>query len=107
VTHGRLVAHDIAPARGEATVHLATGDGFTVEQILSGPMTEPQDYDQDHDEWVVVLAGRASLEVGGVAYELGAGDWWLLPAHTQHRLLRAEPGTSWLAVRSVGRGEHA
>jgi len=80
---------------------LADGAGFTVEQILSGRLSAPQDYEQDHDEWVVVLEGSATLEVDGVAHDLGAGDWWLLPAHTPHRLVRTEPGTNWLAVRST------
>ena len=81
---------------------VARAAGFSVEQILSGVLSEPQGYEQDHDEWVVVLAGGEVLDVDGVAHELGAGDWWLLPAGTPHRLLRTEPGTSWLAVRSTG-----
>ena len=80
---------------------LAAGAGFRVEQILSGRLVTPQEYAQDHDEWVVVLAGGAELEVEGVAHQLTAGDWWLLPAGTRHRLVRAEPGTNWLAVRST------
>jgi cupin 2 domain-containing protein len=98
--HGRLTAASDAPGVGEATIELATADGFRVEQILSGRLDSPQDYEQDHDEWVVVLAGAAVLEVGDAQHHLGAGDWWLLPAGTRHRLLRTEPGTSWLAVRS-------
>jgi quercetin dioxygenase-like cupin family protein len=100
VTHGRLAAPDRAPARGETTSRVATADGFTVEQILSGRLDGAHAYAQDHDEWVVVLAGAGVLEVGGVEHHLSVGDWWLLPAGTPHRLLRTEPGTSWLAVRS-------
>ena len=101
-THGHLAPDTAAPTEGEATVELARGAGFTVEQILSGRLDAPQDYVQDHDEWVVVLVGGAELEVDGVAHQLTAGDWWLLPAGTRHRLVRTEPGTSWLAVRSTG-----
>jgi cupin 2 domain-containing protein len=101
-THGRLAGGDTAPTEGEETVVLASAAGFTVEQILSGRLAEPQGYEQDHDEWVVVLAGAAVLEVDGVGHDLGAGDWWLLPAGTPHRLVHTEPGTSWLAVRSTG-----
>ena len=101
-THGHLVPVTDAPAEGEATVELARAAGFTVEQILSGRLGAPLDYEQDHDEWVVVLAGAAVLEVDGVARDLSAGDWWLLPAGTPHRLVSTEPGTSWLAVRSTG-----
>ena len=98
--HGRLATSDDAPARGEGTIELVDAQGFLVEQILSGRLDAPQEYLLDHDEWVVVLAGGAQLEVGGVEHRVDAGDWWLLPAGTPHRLLRTEPGTSWLAVRS-------
>jgi cupin 2 domain-containing protein len=106
-THGRLATSDDAPAGGERTVELAAGDGFRVEQILSGRLEAPQEYDQDHDEWVLVLAGSAQLEVGGDEHHLGPGDWWVLPAGTPHRLVRTQPGTSWLAVRSNGSRERA
>jgi cupin 2 domain-containing protein len=99
--NGRLRSADAAPAEGEETTPLARATGFAVEQILSGELAAPHHYEQDHDEWVVVLVGGATLDVDGVAYELGAGDWWLLPAGTRHTLVRTQPGTSWLAVRST------
>jgi cupin 2 domain-containing protein len=100
--HGRLSDPADAPAFGETTTVLAEGAGFRVERILSGALDAPQHYVQDHDEWVVVLAGTAQLEVDGVVHELAAGDWWWLPAGTPHTLVRTEPATSWLAVRSRG-----
>ena len=69
-----------------------------VEQILSGLHVEPEDYLQDHDEWVTLLAGAAVLEVGGEPVELTAGDWVLLPGGVPHRLVSVEPGSNWLAV---------
>ena len=54
--------------------------GVAVEQILSGTLGSPQDYDQAHDEWVVVLEGGAVLEVEGERLDLAAGDWVLLRA---------------------------
>jgi cupin 2 domain-containing protein len=104
---GRLAPPGEAPANGERTTDLAEGRGFRVEQILSGPLDAPQSYAQDHDEWVVLLAGRAVLEVDGERHPLVPGDWWLLPAGTPHRLLRTEAGSSWLAVRTSGREERA
>lgn len=72
-----------------------------MEQILSGALGAPVDYDQDHDEWVVVLNGRATLVVGDAPLDLVAGDWVLLRAHEPHRLLETEPGTSWLALHAA------
>jgi len=97
----RLDESDTAPAVGERTIALATASGFTVEQILSGTLAEPVEYLQDHDEWVVVLAGAAVLEVDGRRCELRTGDWLLLPAEIPHRLVTTDPATSWLAVRST------
>jgi cupin 2 domain-containing protein len=105
--HGRLATPGAAPAEGEHTVAVAMADGFRVEQILSGRLAEPHDYAQDHDEWVVVLAGGAVLVAGGIEHHLAVGDWFLLPAGAPHRLVRTEPGTSWLAIRSAGVGAHA
>ena len=89
---------------GERTIRIGGGTGFSVEQILSGVFDDPVDYVQDHDEWVVVLGGAAVLAVDGEDRAMAAGDWCLLPAGTPHTLVRTEPGTSWLAVRSVPSG---
>ena len=70
-----------------------------IEQILSGVVDRPVEYDQDHDEWVVLLEGSAELEVNGETLLLEQGDWVLLPRRTPHRLIRTTQGTNWLAVR--------
>ena len=100
-TRGRLCDPVEAPPRGE-TVHLLVelGSG-RVEQILSGRLDGPVDYVQDADEWVMVVHGRATLEVEGDRTEMGPGDWVLLPAGTAHRLVATDPGTSWLAVTTA------
>jgi len=99
--HGRLAAPTTAPRNGERVDEVARTPRFVVEQISSGVLDAPVDYLQADDEWVVVLAGRATLEVGGESLELTAGDWVLLPAGVPHRLVRTERGTSWLAVTST------
>ncbi len=79
--------------------------GAVVEQILSGELDAPADYLQDHDEWVVVLSGGATLIVEGTTIDLSAGEWLLLPRGVPHRLESTVPGTSWLAVRGSGRDQ--
>jgi cupin 2 domain-containing protein len=71
---------------------------LVVEQIRSGALEAPADYEEEQDEWVVLLAGRAVLVVDGEPVELTPGDWLFLPAGLRHRLVETEPGTSWLAV---------
>ncbi len=100
VVRGRLLPPTDAPSVGEHSVEIARLGGAVVEQILSGALPAPLVYDQDHDEWVVVLHGGAVLEVNGEQLHLGAGDWVLLRAHEVHRLIETLPGTSWLALRA-------
>jgi cupin 2 domain-containing protein len=95
---GRLRSGSIAPQDGEETDALAIVGGVVVEQILSGRLDGPVDYRADADEWVLVLEGRAVLEVAGAPVELRAGEWVMLAARTPHRLLDTEPGTNWLTV---------
>jgi cupin 2 domain-containing protein len=86
------------PASGETFLPLASLGATQVEEIVSSSSPDTGAQVQDHDEWVVLLDGSATLEVDGVALELRAGDWVLLRARTPHRVLRAQRGTRWLAV---------
>ena len=95
---GRLRDASEAPAEGELSEPVLAFGNAVVEQILSGRLEQPADYLEPRDEWVVVLAGSARLEVGGETVQLAARDWLFLPAGLPHRLVETEPGTDWLAV---------
>ena len=99
---GRLEQVTDAPAVGERSEEVARLGGVVVEQILSGALDAPVDYDQDHDEWVLLLSGGATLRVEEEILDLAAGDWVLLGAHVRHRLLDTAPGTTWLALHATG-----
>ena len=82
---------------------LLTGDGVRIERILStGQATPPgQWYDQDNDEWVVLLQGEAELSFDdGSRRRLAAGDPLFVPAHQRHRVeyTSGAPPCIWLAV---------
>jgi cupin 2 domain-containing protein len=98
IVRGRLRDAAEAPATGETTEVLASVGDAVVEQILSGRLDAPVDYFGTADEWVLVLAGGAQLEVAGSPVDLAPGDWVLLPARTPHRLHATRPGTSWITV---------
>jgi len=101
VVRGRLRDPGDAPVRGEQDRRAGRlGRDVRVEQIISGELPSPVDYLQDHDEWVVVLSGRAALDVDGEPVDLLAGEWVLLPRGVPHRLLKTSPGTNWLAVHA-------
>jgi len=95
---GRLRDGATAPQLGEDVERLLELPGVVVEQILSGTLESRVDYRQEHDEWVVLLEGQATLVVDGENIELIAGDWLFLPALVEHTLVTTAPGSSWLAV---------
>jgi len=99
---GRLLDSSAAPFSGELIQQLVDVHGAVIEQILSGESDESLDYDQDHDEWVLLLQGAAELEVSGQTLSLEPGDWVLLPRRTLHRVVHTAAGTSWLALHLPG-----
>jgi len=82
---------------------LETG-AFRLERIVSiGHATPPGEwYDQERDEWVIVLSGRAGLRFADRddVVEMRPGDHLVIPAHLRHRVEWTEPGqpTVWLAL---------
>ncbi|HYM99551.1 MAG TPA: cupin domain-containing protein [Aestuariivirgaceae bacterium] len=92
------------PLAGELTETLCHLPGLRIERIVSTGQATPkgQWYDQDSDEWVLVVAGAARILIEGEEREreLAAGDWLLLPAHCRHRVTWTErdPPTVWLAI---------
>lgn len=83
---------------------LLSAPGIRVERIVStGHVTPPNEwYDQDTDEWVVVLRGRARLRIESEsdARDLYPGDHVLLRAHVRHRVEWTDDAgpTVWLAL---------
>ncbi|MFA7098120.1 MAG: cupin domain-containing protein [Gammaproteobacteria bacterium] len=74
-----------------------------IERIVSKGHTSPESgwYDQDENEWVMVIEGRASLLFeDGSTCDLAAGDYVNIPAHVKHKVIWTDPDrlTVWLAV---------
>jgi cupin 2 domain-containing protein len=96
---------DLAEERFET---LLETPAFRLERILSRGHATPEGewYDQDRDEWVMLLQGQARLVVEGRAEEtvLNPGDAVLLPAHCRHRVAWTLPDriTVWLALHFSG-----
>ena len=74
-----------------------------VERIVSKGHASAPDfwYEQDDNEWVVLLSGGAVLQWGDGSFQsLAPGDYVLIPAGTRHRLegTLADDLSIWLAV---------
>ena len=83
---------------------LLGNSAFRLERILSLGHTTPDGrwYDQDWNEWVVLIQGEARLEIEGQPDEmvLTPGTGLLIPAHCRHRVswTPADRMTLWLAL---------
>jgi cupin 2 domain-containing protein len=72
-----------------------------IERIVSESYSSPPGfwYDQDEDEWVVVLRGKATLEFEeGELVRMQEGDYVTIPRHLKHRIQQTDPKTIWLVV---------
>ncbi len=75
-----------------------------IERIISDSQCSPDGfwYDQDQNEWVLLLKGSAALRFDGeeAPLLLKPGDWVDIPAHARHRVEWTDPKekTLWLAV---------
>ncbi|MUK62980.1 cupin domain-containing protein [Aliivibrio fischeri] len=74
-----------------------------IERILSHGHSSPEQgwYDQDENEWVLVLSGFGVIEFDdGRVITLNEGDYLNIKAHEKHKVQATAPNetTVWLAV---------
>jgi len=81
---------------------LAENEHVRIERIISHGHVSAEGfwYDQDQNEWAVVLSGAARLRFEDDIVEMKAGDYINIPAHKRHRVEWTTPDepTIWLAV---------
>ena len=87
----------------EVFEELLSVNSLKVERIISYGHTSPKSgwYDQDNDEWVILLKGEAVLSFCDKDdVRLKPGDHINIPAHTKHKVSWTIPDqeTIWLAV---------
>ena len=74
-----------------------------IEKIISTGQRSPESgwYDQEDNEWVMVLKGEARLSFDDrTSVALRVGNFINIPAHTKHKVDWTDPEgqTVWLAV---------
>ena len=88
----------------EVTESLLNSPVVRIERIVSqGQSSADGDwYDQEENEWVVVLQGKAQLrfEDDNQLLDLKPGDYLNIPAHRRHRVewTASDQPTVWLAI---------
>ena len=86
----------------ELVQQICTGSGVRIERIISTGQTSPEDfwYNQQEDEWIVLLQGEAVLQFEEKSLRLSAGDSMLIPANCKHRVkyTSTQPPCVWLCV---------
>lgn len=88
-------------SEGEEFLTLLETSAVRIERIVSHAKSSPDGfwYDQPDDEWVMVLRGRATLEIDPSGpVEMGAGDHVFIPRHVRHRVAATTADTIWLAI---------
>jgi cupin 2 domain-containing protein len=89
---------------GEFLATLCSADGVKIERIISRGHASPEGfwYDQDQNEFVLVVQGSAGLKLEGEdeILVLKTGDYLNIGAHVRHRIEWTDPScdTVWLAV---------
>jgi cupin 2 domain-containing protein len=99
---GNLLASLPETGTDEAFEDLVRSPSARIERIVSrGHATPPgQWYDQDQDEWVLLVEGEAMLEFAEPTenQRLVRGDWVLIPARRKLRVVSTSNPAVWLAV---------
>jgi cupin 2 domain-containing protein len=86
---------------GEIFDTLLESGSVKIERIVSYSAASPEGfwYDQEQDEWVLVLQGEATLTLHpDERVSLKKGEHLFIPRHQKHRVERTSERTIWLAV---------
>jgi cupin 2 domain-containing protein len=88
----------------EVTERIISNGNVRIERIISRGQSSPENfwYDQEENEWVILIKGRARLSFydENKIVVVNEGDYLDIPAHKKHRVEWTDPDkeTIWLAV---------
>ena len=87
----------------EILENIVESENCKIERIVSKGHTTPEGkwYDQDKNEWVIIIKGNAELLFeGNKRVKMQEGDYINIPAHVKHRIEKTDTKkeTIWLAV---------
>ena len=81
---------------------LQQSDNIKIQRIVSKGQISPETgwYDQQQNEWVIVIKGEAVITFEQTEVAMQAGSYINIPAHTKHKVSWTHPDleTVWLVV---------
>lgn len=100
---GNIFSVETADFEKEVFETLVDNEAVIIERIVSSGHRSPQSgwYDQEKDEWVLLLKGSAEVVFEDQAVvKLRVGDFVHIPSHCKHKVSWTDPdqATLWLAV---------
>jgi cupin 2 domain-containing protein len=104
IKSGNLFSNILRHIDDEVFDTIIVSDGCEIKRIISKGHQSPPNYwyDQEKDEWVMVLKGEAKLKFknNNNIVDMMPGDYVHIPAHCKHRVEWTDPEveTIWLAV---------
>lgn len=76
-----------------------------IERIVSSGHSSPQGfwYNQENDEFILLLQGEATLEFEDGMKDMKAGDYLIIPKNCKHRIEKSsvDPACVWLCVFDI------
>ena len=101
-TLSNLLTHIPAALPEELVQILLDTPNVRIERIVSHGHSSPEGfwYDQDQNEWVLLVAGAARLQFEDETVEMKTGSFVNIPPHRRHRVEWTDPSQStiWLAI---------
>ncbi len=92
--------YDISkPTQGDETLKkLFSNEKVRISAITSNTIENGGWYEQEEDEWFVLLEGEALLEIDGEIIDIKRGDTMFIPAFTLHRVKKTSATALWVTV---------
>jgi len=85
-------------AGSEALTELFNNQKVVINRIVSNEIEDSGWYEQEEDEWLVLVEGEALLELDNEVLTLKKGDTMFIPAFTLHRVKKTSATALWLTV---------
>ncbi len=87
------------PKEGDELLsELLSSEKVTINRIVSNQLENGGWYEQEEDEWLILLEGEAILEMDTEEINLKKGDTLFIEAMTLHRVKKTSANALWLTI---------